>query len=255
MLERGTKTLRTIGKLVRGVLPAENPTAVAFLDESGAIANDQFFAVGCLKLPEPAPLTRGIQRMRDRRQWYHELHWVALTKGALPVYEAAVDVVAGIEDARFSCFVADRSLADPVARFGNAWRAYEKLAEQLLMGTIKPWEIVSVLADDYSAPAGVDFEGDLKSNVNRRLGRLAVSSVCRLNSKSADPLQIVDLLTAAVAFEFKQAAGLAGKATPKAALAAYVRKSFGVPSVLGGYKDDRFNVAIYQQTLAAKTRP
>jgi hypothetical protein len=71
--------------------------------------------------------------------------------------------------------VADRQSADPVSRFGNEWTAYAKLAEQLLMGSIKPWEIVCVLADDYSAPDTVDFEGELKRNVNRRLERLAAS--------------------------------------------------------------------------------
>jgi hypothetical protein len=32
------------------MLPATYPTAIAFLDESGAIAHDRFFAVGCLTL-------------------------------------------------------------------------------------------------------------------------------------------------------------------------------------------------------------
>jgi hypothetical protein len=91
------------GKALRGTLPAENPTGIAFLDESGAIAHDRFFAVGCLKLSEPAPLTRAVQKFRDRNHWYREIHFAELTRGTLPLYKGVVDVVAGIDDAFFSC--------------------------------------------------------------------------------------------------------------------------------------------------------
>lgn len=227
-------------------LRAEHPTSLAFLDESGSIAHDRYFSVGCLKLPETGPLTKGIQKLRDRRQWYKEFHWVDLTQGTLDVYKAAIDAVAGIQEACFSCFIADRHDADPVQRFGDPWTAYEKMAEQLLMGSIKKEELVSVLADNYSTPDTVDFEGELKSNVNRRFDRLAVTTVCRLDSQSADPLQIVDLLTGAVAFEFKQSVGHGGQNTPKAILAKYVRGAFGVSSCLGGFRNQRFNVAIHR---------
>ena len=239
--------MRIIGrKNDRRTLPADNPTATLFLDESGVISQDRFFAVGCLKLPVPSLLTRGIQKLRDKEQWYNEFHWYEVTQGALPVYKRAIDVVASIADARFSCFVADRSQADPVKRFGSEWVAYEKLAEQLLIGSIRPWEVVNVLADDYSTPDGVDFEGDIKHYVNDRLDkRLAVASVCRLNSKSADALQLVDLLTAGIAFEFRQAEGLAGKNSPKARLAGYLREAFGIPSALNGFTNDRVNIKIY----------
>ena len=79
-------------------------------------------------------------------------------------------------------------MADPVSRFGSTWRAYEKLAVQLLLGSIKKPEIVTVLADNYSTPKHVVFERDVRSEVNHRLGRLAVANVCRLASQSADPL-------------------------------------------------------------------
>ncbi len=61
-----------------------------------------------------------------------------------------------------------------------------------------------------------------------------VTSVCRLDSRAAVPLQIVDLLTAAVAFEFPQRLGLAGAHSPKADLARYVRDAFSVSSFLKG---------------------
>jgi hypothetical protein len=222
----------------------EHPTAVAFLDESGTIAFDRFFAVGCLKLQEPTWLLRQIQRWRDLRHWYLEIHFADLTFKALPMYKEVVDIVAA-SDGQFSCFVADRKTDDPVSRFGSTAKAYEKLAEQLLIGTIKKTEILTVLADNYSTPDVNPFEIVVRSEVNRRLKGLAVASVVRIDSKSATPLQVVDLLTSAVTFEFRQAAGLGGKKTAKAELAEYVRKQYNIATFLKGIRTPKMNVALY----------
>lgn len=225
-------------------LADDHPTAMAFLDEAGFIARDRFFAVGCLKLLEPSILLRKVQKLRDQRQKYHEIHFKDVTKRSLPFYEAVVDLVAE-SDGSFSCFVADREKHDPVTRFGSHWLAYERLAKQLLLGTIRPRELLVVLADNYSTPDDVFFERDVRTAVNKHLGRLGVVSVCRLDSKSTDGLQIVDLLTSAVAFEFRQAAGMAAQTNAKAALAEYVRTKYGVTSCLKGCKKDGINVALY----------
>lgn len=206
---------RSARRLRQGELAADHaPTGVAFLDESGSISQDRFFTVGCLKLSEPSILLREVQKLRDRHHWYGELHWVDLTAKALPFYKEVVKVVAAA-DADFSCFVADRQKDDPVARFGGPWAAYQKLASQLILGSIRARELLTVLADNYSTPDHVKFEEDVRADVNRRLGRLAVLTVCRLDSKSTDALQIVDLLTSAVTFEFRQSVGLAGQTSPR----------------------------------------
>lgn len=152
-------------------LPVDHPTAVVFLDESGAIAQDRFFAVGCLKLAEPSVLLRGVQKLRDRNHWYREIHFAELTRDALPFYRQVVSLLAS-SDCEFSCFVADRH--------------------------------------------------------------------------AADPLQVADLLTAAVAFEFRQSAGLAGADSPKARLARHVRESYGVESFLGGCDAPPLGVRLYR---------
>lgn len=226
-------------------LPADHPTSVAFLDETGSISADRFFAVGCLKLGEPSYLTRRIQALRDRAHWYKELHWIDVTRKVLPFYRDVVDEVASCPNASFSCFVADRQVSDPVARFRSPSAAYARLAAQLLIGNIRPCEVVFVLADAYSTPANVAIELEVKRIVNRRFGRLAVPSVCRLDSRAADPLQVADLLTSAVTFEFRQSAGLAGVSSPKAELSQYVLNAYGVSSVLSGARNDTLNVARY----------
>ncbi|MCY7302946.1 MAG: hypothetical protein LH654_07885 [Thermoleophilia bacterium] len=95
------------------VLPADHPTAVAFLDETGAIASDRIFAVGCLKVVEPADLLRPVQKLRDRRHQCDEIHWVDATRESVPFYKEVIDIVRGAPGVRFSCFVADRQTADP----------------------------------------------------------------------------------------------------------------------------------------------
>lgn len=240
------------------VLPCEHPTATVFLDEAGFIARDRFFAVGCLKLAEPSILLRKVQKLRDERQAYYEIHFKNVTRGSLPFYRSVVDLVAA-SDGSFSCFVVDREASDPLVRFGSHWLAYEKLSKQLLLGTIRPRELLVVLADNYSTPDMVSFERDIRAAVNKQLKRLAVVSVCRLDSKTTDALQIADLLTSAVAHEFRQEAGIASKCNAKAVLAKYVRSQYGVKTCLKGCKDDRLNVALYgeersQRATGAKRR-
>lgn len=230
----------------RSRLSANQPTAAAFLDETGSISHDRFFAVGCLIVPEPSDVLRRIQKLRDKTHWYSEIKWVDLTRTTLQLYSDLIDIAAN-SDARFSCFVADRQTADPVARFNqNPWLAYEKLATQLLIGSCRPDELLSVIADNYSTPDHVVFERDIRREVNRRLDRLAAVTVCRLDSRACDPLQLVDVLTGAVTFPFRRAAGLAGQRGAKAQASAHLLNAYNVQSVARGAKTEKLNVAIYQ---------
>lgn len=226
-------------------LRRDHPCATAFLDETGSIAQDRFFAVGVVKVAEPAVLLRAIQKFRDRRQWYGEVHFTDLKPRSVRLYREFVDVVLAADGVNFWCFVADREQADPVERFGTPWDAYAKLAEQLLVGAIRQDELLTVLADNYSSPDDVLFEQEVRAGVNRRLGRLAVVSVCRLDSRSSDGLQVADLLTSAAAHEFRAAAGLAGSTGPKADLAAYVRANLGAATCLPGWRSTDHSVQVY----------
>lgn len=232
-------------------LSRDHPCATVFIDETGAIARDRFFAVGLLKIAEPSKLLRALQKWRDRNHWYGEIKYYDTTRGSLPKYMQIVDLALEVGDPQFFCFVADRDQADPVARFGTQWDAYEKLAEQMVMAAVRPHELVTVLADNYSTPDDVLFEQVLKSNINRRLRRLAVTSCLRLDSKSSDGLQVVDLLTSAAALEFRVDAGLASAGSPKAELAAHLRARLGADSLLTGWKNDRHSIAVYQHGSGA----
>jgi hypothetical protein len=146
------------------------------------------------------------------------------------------------------------ALADPVERFGTPWTAYGKLAEQLIIGSLRSDELITVLGDDYSTPDRVLFEEDLERNVNRRLERLSVVSAGRLDSRSSDGIQAADLFTGATAFEFLAEAGLASPETPRGELAAYVRRKLGAESCLTCWRNHRHSVAIYQHRSRRQVR-
>lgn len=238
------------GRARRGsgpILARDHPCAAAFLDESGAISNDRFFAVGVLKVPEPARLLRAVQKFRDKKHWYSEIKFANISSAkTADIYKDIVDICLAPGLTEFFCFVADRDVADPVERFGTQWDAYGKLAEQLVVAATHPGELVSVMADNYSTPDHILFEEDLKAAVNTRLRRLAVVTVCRLDSKSSDGLQLADLLTSSTAFEFRASVGLASHASHKGAVAKHFRDVLGATSCLPGWRNSSHSVQVYE---------
>jgi hypothetical protein len=227
------------------LLRRDHPCCAGFLDETGAISRDRFFGVGLVKSSEPSRVLRRIQKLRDKEHWYKEIKFSELTNDSLPLYQKVVDESLASHDIEFFCFVADRQKADPIERFGSGWDAYSKLAEQLVVATLRSAELMSLMADNYSTPDAILFEEELRMRVNKRLQRLGLVSVCRLDSQSCDGLQIADLLTSAIAFEFRADAGLASHKSPKGRLAKYVRQQLGAESCLGGWRNARHSVKLY----------
>lgn len=233
-------------RVSRPALARSHPCAVAFLDESGAISGDRFFSVGVLKAQEPARLLRAVQKLRDQKHWYREIKFgnIRSAKGAA-IYQEVIDLCLTPGLVEFFCFVADRAVADPIERFGSQWDAYGKLAEQLIVAATHPDELVSVIADNYSTPDHILFEEDVKAGVNARLSRLAVVTVCRLDSRSCDGLQLADLLTSAATHEFRAAAGLASDGSHKGTVARHLREALGAPSCLSGWRNASHSIQVY----------
>ena len=226
-------------------LHKDHPTSVAFFDESGLISKDRFFTVGLLRVTDSAALLKEVKALRKRTSYWDEFKWSGITAANRPVFEDLFTLLIQ-SSARFSCFVADRHVADPVSRFGNAFWAYEKLATQLLIGSVRPYEIVSVLADNYSAPDRRSFEATVKTECNARLGRLAVASVVQVDSKATEGLQLVDVLTGAVGYNFKTSVGLAGGNSHKAGVTQHVLSLLRASTLREGFASNRFKVNVYE---------
>jgi hypothetical protein len=199
-------------------LPVEHPTAVVFLDETGVVhhhPDDPFFGIGCLKASDPSALLRGFQRLRDQTGFRDELHWADFDKAKtknrpdlVALAKQAIDLVFDSSDAYFCCAIADRGHGDLTARFKGhphaAAKAYESLAADVLGQLITGDELITVLADHVSTHPDVRFEQDVASAVNRAMGRLAIATVSRLDSKAHDGLQVVDLLLGAATFDLRR---------------------------------------------------
>lgn len=199
-------------------LPIDHPTAWVFLDETGVVhpqTNDQFFGIGILKLADLAPLLRGVQLLRDNHEFRGELHWASFDRASsrnrdqrVQFAKDVMDLLFDSADAQFCCHIADRQHGDLTAKFrGHSHageRAYEEMAARILGEVIDDEEIVSIIADRRSTSPKVRFELDVARSINQAKERLAVANVCRLDSRSTDALQVVDLFLGAAALDLRQ---------------------------------------------------
>ncbi len=184
------------------------------------------------------------RRTGSGQHLYDEIKWNKVSAKKPPLLVNLVDVFLG-SDARFSAFVADKGQHDVIARFRGAFKAYEALARQLVRASVRPDETLWLIADEYSTPPAYTFEENVRDYVNRKLERQAVAGVCRMRSTGVDLLQIIDLLLGAAVYEYKVDSGVAGSYAPKRALLEHLKARTGVPTFVGGYRDDRVNVAAY----------
>jgi hypothetical protein len=221
-----------------------------FLDETGALASarDPYFAVGMLCCREPYTILRPIQRIRDRQGFYDEIKWNKVSGKKLPLLRELIDVFVGCPDATFSAFVVDKQKHDVISRFGGQFAAYDALARQLVLGSIRTGCVLWIVADEYSTPPGVRFEENVRDYVNRTAKHVThgrpVAGVCRMRSSGVDLLQVADLLLGAAVYDYKHSRGLV-KSPAKLSLLGHIKSSTGVHSFVGGVTTDRINVAEY----------
>jgi hypothetical protein len=219
--------------------------AFGFLDETGTLASprDPYFAVGLMRTRDPYELQRPIQRIRDKQHFYDEIKWSRVSAKKLPLLKTLVDVFFA-SPATLSVFVADKQKHDPIAHFGGQFKAYECLARQLVLGSIKRGETMFLIADEYSTPPTETFEENVRDYVNKKLRRKATAGVCRMRSSGVDLLQLIDLLLGAVVYEYKANSGLVGLSDykPKVKLLEYIKEKADVDSFLGDYRDGRLNI-------------
>lgn len=212
-----SRFMATVSETASIPLTVDHPTAVVFLDETGVIErrDDPFFGIGCLKIRDHGDLARELRMLRDRFDYRHELHWSNFDKAALQHRDdvvqmacAAIDLAFDSDGTTFRCLISNRAHGDLTTPFKKhryaAHKAYESFATRALNSIIDGTEIVTVLADQQSTPPAIRFEADVQNAVNAAKRRLAVASLCRLDSRCHDGLQLIDIMLGAAALDLRQ---------------------------------------------------
>lgn len=219
------------------------------MDETGVLnrSDDRFFALGIIKLNQPETLYNPLQRLRDKNQFYDEIKWKNISVKNYPMLTKVLDLFVNHPEAKFAAVVLDKKQLDFQTYFANNfWKVYESFTTLLLKGNVAKNESLVVLADYYPSPKDNLFEQNVKDRINLFLKRPAILTVCRLNSKTSDLLQMADLLLGAVVYELKLKHKLISKPSKiKQKFLVKIKKSLEVDTLYRGAKKRKLNILFF----------
>lgn len=222
---------------------------VLFLDETGLLnANrDKFFGLGIIKTEKPQDLYLPIKQIRDKFAFYDEIKWSSVSKKNNQVVQKIIEVFINEPSSSFSCIFLDKRHLDFEHYFHNDfWKVYESFTYHLLRASIKKSESCVLLADYYPAPADTNFEKNVKYRLNSKFERLAIHSVCRLDSKSSDLLQLCDYILGAISYEYKLENKLViSPSKLKIEALKHLKNNLGVKSFMGNYKSSKMTCMLF----------
>jgi len=236
-------------------LPIFHRTAHVFVDESGVARQSPILVMGALKFRSGHGIVANeMEVLRNQAEWRQEAHFVNVTRVRAHLYREAIDVLAR-SDATFRCLVLDTRGRDPFSSKRPPWKTHAQLAISLLVEATAPREIISATLDHLSVPTDVNYESYVRSAVNKQLGRMAAATVCRMTSHACYGLQFADILTGAVAHQYRQYVGdsSAKPGSPKGQVAAHVAKTFNLDT-LRGAQTPRFHVTEVKPTASRRSR-
>lgn len=224
-------------------------TKFCFLDETGNLNNptDPFFTVGMLKLSQPYYLLNKLQYERSKKNFHDEMKFNKLSKRNIDFAKFAVGALFDARSVYFYSYSVDKEGIYFKKEFSSdPWQAYQKIAVRLLKDVaLAPKEILILLADHVTVPKNIRFEVDVKKEVNSSLKRLALAGVCRLDSRSNDILQLVDLIIGAISYDLKIATGaIKGNDEYKIDLLQFLKQNLGADKFMSGFRNRNFNIFV-----------
>jgi len=223
---------------------------ILFLDETGLlnIERDKYFGLGVLKTPNPQTLYVPIKKIRDKHGFYDEVKWSSISNKNISLVKEIISLFVSDENSTFNCLFLDKHKLDFEQYFNNNfWKVYESFTFHLLKASIKPSDSCVLLADMYPASPDTDFELAVKSRINKKFNRVAVHSVCRLDSKSTDLLQLCDYFLGAVSYEYKLANNLIPNPSKlKTEMLDFIKELLAVPTFVGNVKGEKINCMFFE---------
>ncbi len=184
-------------------------TCFCFLDETGLVYSprDKFFALGIIKCSSPEKIYNRIRKVRDKYNYREELKWSSLDRRIRFDIAREFFNIFLTEDIEFNCIILDKEKLNFKKYFNNdLYKVYRNFTVALLKLIIgkKPKEIITLLADDYFTPDGINLECTIKKFTNDHYKNFVVAGVCQIDSKSSDLLQLTDLLLGAIVYDLKK---------------------------------------------------
>ncbi|MFA6397233.1 MAG: DUF3800 domain-containing protein [Candidatus Paceibacterota bacterium] len=223
-------------------------TKFCFLDETGSLNNntDPFFTVGIIKMSQPYYLMNKLLYERNKRNFYDEMHFNKLSRKNIGFAKFALESFFDTKGTYFYSYSVDKDGRYFKKEFGeDPWKAYEQLTTRLLEAVLSEKEILVLLADHVTVPKEIRFEVNVKKNMNSKLGRLAIAGVCRLDSRSNDLLQVVDLIIGAISYDLKVKVGaIKGNSECKMEFLKLLKENLGSDDLLNGFRNRNFNIFV-----------
>lgn len=242
-----------------------------FVDETGNNAQERFFGMGCLLVPvdkigiyhellkkkyqqihgkvkeKEAHLLKTLPsdelvRFFKGRQNTYEMKFKNINPTTEKTYHWLISQYFKFDDVKFCCLVIDKdkySGPDGMSYFD----VYINQLSMLLRNNVNDSEFV-VLPDDITVPRGNDYETQLRNKLIQR--KRKCFGVHRIESHSSLFLQMVDVLTGAVVYEFK-----GGEKVSKKAIVQKIQRKLGVSSLVQNFTTkmpNYFSVWVYKKT-------
>ena len=224
-------------------------TKFCFLDESGSLSNrtEPFFTVGLLKMSMPYYLQSKILYQRSKLNFHDEIKFNKISKNNIDFAKFVVGSFFDTRSLGFYSYTTHKESKYFQSNFAkDIWSAYEKITLKLLDASLAEKEILILIADHITTPKDVKFEVNIKKNFNTSKKRLALSGVCRFDSKSNDLLQIVDLLIGSITYDIKYQNKLVSGDEYKLNLVEYIKKQLGTDTLTKGFRNRNFNIFVEQ---------
>lgn len=226
-------------------------TKFCFLDESGSLSNhiETYFTVGLLKMSMPYYLQSKILYERSKQSFHDELKFNKISEKNIKFAKFIIDCIFDTPSVNFYSYTTHKQSPYFQKNFAqDIWSAYEKITLKLLTASLSEKEILILIADHITTPKDVKFEVNVKKNFNESKRRLAVSGVCRFDSKSNDLLQVVDLIIGCINYDIKYSKKIVSGDKYKLELLAYLKDMLNVKTFINGFRNQNFNIFVEQNS-------
>ena len=152
---------------------------------------------------QQALLAREIRQVRQKHHYHNEIKFSSIKTRDLPFYNELAELIAQ-SDVRLGGSIYNSTSGFTSTK--ETWKQQADMARRLVVANInRKGELVNVFLDLVQTPRGQSVAEIVKHDAKRILRDRRVIEAYDMHSRSADLLQIADLVTSSIAYERKKA--------------------------------------------------